>query len=138
MVFRAIKTAVVIPSSRHDFRPRTSTWTLPARPDHDETHSPLDSNELLFRKHEQSTKMATRIHRVTMFKIPNPENQKKLLEAYKVLARDQNKVRAGPRLFRVDCFWPPPLLASILPFELSRTGSLLGLLPGAHRGGGPK
>lgn len=36
--------------------------------------------------------MATRIHRVTLFKIPDPESQNKLLEAYKVLARDQNRV----------------------------------------------
>lgn len=32
------------------------------------------------------------IHRVTMFKIPNPENQSKLIEAYKTLGRDQKKV----------------------------------------------
>ncbi|KAH8885677.1 hypothetical protein GQ53DRAFT_828710 [Thozetella sp. PMI_491] len=35
--------------------------------------------------------MAARIHRVTMFKIPSEEHQKLLLEAYKVLAKDQNK-----------------------------------------------
>ncbi|KAL1839498.1 hypothetical protein VTK73DRAFT_4021 [Phialemonium thermophilum] len=37
--------------------------------------------------------MATRIHRVTLFKVPDPENQKKLLEAYEVLKRDQKKFR---------------------------------------------
>lgn len=43
--------------------------------------------------------MASRIHRVTLFKIPDPGNQNKLLEAYKVLARDQTKVRPSP----ADC-----------------------------------
>jgi len=37
------------------------------------------------------SKMASRIHRVTLFKIPDPENQKRLLEAYKVLAAEQKK-----------------------------------------------
>ncbi|KAK3939459.1 hypothetical protein QBC46DRAFT_387985 [Diplogelasinospora grovesii] len=32
-----------------------------------------------------------RIHRTTMFKIPNPEDQKRLLDAYQELARDQRK-----------------------------------------------
>ncbi|KAK3365146.1 hypothetical protein B0T24DRAFT_598450 [Lasiosphaeria ovina] len=32
-----------------------------------------------------------RVHRTTMFKIPDPENQKKMLQAYEVLAREQSK-----------------------------------------------
>lgn len=36
--------------------------------------------------------MAGRIHRVTMFKLPVPEDQEKLIEAYKTLAKDQQKV----------------------------------------------
>lgn len=47
--------------------------------------------------------MATRIHRITMFKIPDPQNQAKLLEAYKVMAKDQAKVGSLPP--------PPPLLS---------------------------
>ncbi|KAK4157012.1 hypothetical protein C8A00DRAFT_30106 [Chaetomidium leptoderma] len=31
------------------------------------------------------------IHRDTMFKVPDPENQRKLLDAYRVLAKDQAK-----------------------------------------------
>ncbi|KAK3694251.1 hypothetical protein B0T22DRAFT_65677 [Podospora appendiculata] len=33
----------------------------------------------------------SRVHRTTMFKIPDPENQKKLLEAYRVLESEQTK-----------------------------------------------
>ncbi|KAI0125263.1 hypothetical protein BJ170DRAFT_598084 [Xylariales sp. AK1849] len=48
--------------------------------------------------------MAGRIHRVTMFKIPEPESQGKLVEAYKTLSQKQKKdgkpyilaVTAGP------------------------------------------
>lgn len=36
--------------------------------------------------------MAVRIHRVTMFKLPDPEDQKKLIEAYKTLSQKQQKV----------------------------------------------
>lgn len=35
----------------------------------------------------------TRVHRVTMFKLPNPEDQQKLLAAYEQLAKTQSKVR---------------------------------------------
>jgi hypothetical protein len=42
--------------------------------------------------------MAARIHRVTMFKIPSVENQKKLIEAYKTLSQNQKKVCACARL----------------------------------------
>ncbi|KAK6193758.1 hypothetical protein LQW54_012145 [Pestalotiopsis sp. IQ-011] len=35
--------------------------------------------------------MAGRIHRITMFKLPVPEDQEKLIEAYKTLAKDQQK-----------------------------------------------
>ena len=41
------------------------------------------------------------IHRVTMFKIPDPENQSKLVEAYKTLGRDQKKV-CEPKAGRPD------------------------------------
>ncbi|KAK3336396.1 hypothetical protein B0T19DRAFT_37649 [Cercophora scortea] len=45
----------------------------------------------------------SRVHRTTMFKVPDPENQQKLLEAYQVLKSEQTKggkpyilqVRAG-------------------------------------------
>ncbi|EHA46391.1 hypothetical protein MCOR27_006718 [Pyricularia oryzae] len=33
----------------------------------------------------------TRVHRVTMFKLPNPEDQQKLLAAYEQLAKTQSK-----------------------------------------------
>ncbi|KAM7209659.1 hypothetical protein V8F20_000062 [Naviculisporaceae sp. PSN 640] len=33
----------------------------------------------------------TTIHRTTMFKVPDPENQKKLVEAYRVLESEQQK-----------------------------------------------
>lgn len=36
--------------------------------------------------------MAGRINRITMFKLPDPEAQKKLIEAYKTLGQDQKKV----------------------------------------------
>jgi hypothetical protein len=36
--------------------------------------------------------MSTRINRITMFKLPDPEAQKKLLAAYDVLAKEQSKV----------------------------------------------
>jgi len=35
---------------------------------------------------------STRVNRVTLFKIPDKENQKKMLAAYDVLAKDQSKV----------------------------------------------
>ncbi|KAI0007052.1 stress responsive A/B barrel domain-containing protein [Xylariaceae sp. FL0662B] len=35
--------------------------------------------------------MAGPIHRITMFKLPDLEGQQKLIEAYKVLAREQKK-----------------------------------------------
>ncbi|KAF3015828.1 hypothetical protein G7054_g6832 [Neopestalotiopsis clavispora] len=35
--------------------------------------------------------MAGRIHRVTMFKLPAAEDQQKLIEAYKTLAKNQQK-----------------------------------------------
>ena len=31
------------------------------------------------------------IHRTTMFKIPNPDNQKKLVDAYRLLEKEQSK-----------------------------------------------
>ena len=34
----------------------------------------------------------TTVHRTTMFKVPDPENQKKLVEAYRVLEAEQQKV----------------------------------------------
>jgi len=34
----------------------------------------------------------TTVHRTTMFKVPDPENQKKLVEAYRVLESEQQKV----------------------------------------------
>ncbi len=37
--------------------------------------------------------MSTRVHRITLFKLPDPESQKKLLDAYSELARAQSKVR---------------------------------------------
>ncbi len=45
--------------------------------------------------------MAGRVHRVTMFKIPDPENQKKLLAAYDVMAKTQSKVRLLENTIRV-------------------------------------
>jgi hypothetical protein len=33
------------------------------------------------------------VHRRTLFKVPDWDNQQKLIEAYRVLARDQVKVR---------------------------------------------
>ena len=38
-------------------------------------------------------KQDTRIHRTTMFKVPDPENQRKLTEAYQTLSKTQVKVR---------------------------------------------
>lgn len=38
--------------------------------------------------------MARPIHRITMFKIPNPEDQQKLVEEYDVLAKHSSKVSA--------------------------------------------
>ncbi|KAK9779904.1 putative Stress responsive A/B barrel domain-containing protein [Seiridium cardinale] len=35
--------------------------------------------------------MAGRIHRVTMFKLPEPEHQKQLIEAYRTLSKNQQK-----------------------------------------------
>ncbi|KAI0595226.1 stress responsive A/B barrel domain-containing protein [Biscogniauxia sp. FL1348] len=35
--------------------------------------------------------MSGRIHRVTMFKVPEPEGQQRLIEAYKVLAQNQKR-----------------------------------------------
>ncbi|KAI8951599.1 stress responsive A/B barrel domain-containing protein [Xylaria longipes] len=40
--------------------------------------------------------MSSRIHRVTMFKLPSPPDQQKLLEAYKVLERDNKKEDGKP------------------------------------------
>ncbi len=37
--------------------------------------------------------MAGPIHRVTLFKVPSPTNQQKLIDAYKVLAANSQKVR---------------------------------------------
>ncbi|KAK6066773.1 stress responsive a b barrel domain-containing protein [Seiridium cupressi] len=42
--------------------------------------------------------MAGRIHRVTMFKLPEPEHQKQLIEAYKTLSKNQQKVSAQEAL----------------------------------------
>ena len=36
--------------------------------------------------------MADRIHRVTMFKVPDPEEQKLLCERYKTVFDEQSKV----------------------------------------------
>ncbi|ORY55293.1 stress responsive A/B barrel domain-containing protein [Pseudomassariella vexata] len=35
--------------------------------------------------------MAGRIHRITMFKLPDPEGQQKLIDAYKTLGQKQKK-----------------------------------------------
>jgi len=32
------------------------------------------------------------IHRVTLFKVPDPANQKKLVEAFQILAKEQSRV----------------------------------------------
>ncbi|KAI1320437.1 hypothetical protein F5Y16DRAFT_405626 [Xylariaceae sp. FL0255] len=40
--------------------------------------------------------MAARIHRVTMFKVPNVENQNKLVEAYKILFKDHKNADGKP------------------------------------------
>ncbi|KAI0862953.1 stress responsive A/B barrel domain-containing protein [Xylaria cubensis] len=40
--------------------------------------------------------MSSRIHRVTMFKLPSPPDQMKLLEAYKVLEREHKKEDGKP------------------------------------------
>ncbi|KAI0458541.1 stress responsive A/B barrel domain-containing protein [Xylaria acuta] len=40
--------------------------------------------------------MSSRIHRVTLFKLPNPPDQQKLLEAYKVLERDHKNEDGKP------------------------------------------
>lgn len=40
--------------------------------------------------------MAGRIHRVTMFKIPGADAQKKLIEAYTKMGQDSKKVRCKP------------------------------------------
>ncbi|KAI0147549.1 stress responsive A/B barrel domain-containing protein [Xylariaceae sp. FL1272] len=40
--------------------------------------------------------MAGRVHRITMFKIPDSEGQQKLLEAYHQLAKDQKKDDGKP------------------------------------------
>lgn len=58
----------------------------------------------------------TTIHRSTMFKVPDPENQKKLVEAYRVLETEQQKVCLVFFLFlnlvtdgmttRPDLTWP--------------------------------
>ncbi len=50
--------------------------------------------------------MGVRIHRVTLFKIPDPENQKKLLAAYETMAEEQQKVRSVP-LTSAYCFTRP-------------------------------
>lgn len=40
-----------------------------------------------------TTPTAAPLTRITMFKIPSPENQKKLVEAYGVLEKEAEKVR---------------------------------------------
>ncbi|QYT00699.1 Stress-response A/B barrel domain-containing protein [Trichoderma simmonsii] len=52
----------------------------------------------------QSVKMADRVHRITMFKLPSEESQKKLIEEYKTLKENNRKdgqpyilsIAAGP------------------------------------------
>lgn len=39
-----------------------------------------------------SVKMADRVHRITMFKLPSEESQKKLIEEYKTLKENNRKV----------------------------------------------
>ena len=71
--------------------------------------------------------MSSTIHRVTMFKIPKVENQKKLLAAYEVLARDQKKVRehstnvlSAPPFPLFDPMRTPP--ANLLPLPPDQDG----------------
>ncbi|KAI1263895.1 stress responsive A/B barrel domain-containing protein [Xylariaceae sp. FL1019] len=40
--------------------------------------------------------MAGKVHRITMFKLPDPEAQQKLIEAYHQLAKDQQKDDGKP------------------------------------------
>lgn len=42
--------------------------------------------------------MADRIHRVTMFKMPKEEDRQKMLEQYRKLAKDNQKVKTPPPL----------------------------------------
>jgi hypothetical protein len=59
----------------------------------------------------ESQKMADRIHRITMFKLPNPEDQARLLEKYKVMATTHEKVCLDfptfPLLFPILSHWSP-------------------------------
>ncbi|KAK3330519.1 hypothetical protein B0H66DRAFT_66029 [Apodospora peruviana] len=50
---------------------------------------------------ETTTTGGGRIHRTTMFKIPDSESQKKLIEAYRVLRKDQEK-NGKPYILRVS------------------------------------
>ncbi|CRK47046.1 hypothetical protein BN1723_007304 [Verticillium longisporum] len=43
----------------------------------------------------QTVTMANRVHRVTMFKLPNKDHQDKLLAAYRTLSAEQKKVRSA-------------------------------------------
>ncbi len=65
--------------------------------------------------------MASPINRVTMFKVPDPDNQKKLVKAYEALARDQSKVGNGGG---------PPLPLPSTPRNSSSTDCGLGFQDG--------
>lgn len=45
--------------------------------------------------------MADRIHRVTMFKLPKPQDVEAMLEQYKILQANNKKVRANLYLRKV-------------------------------------
>ncbi len=55
-------------------------------PDHQPNTEPKKRNR------ETSGKMAGRVNRVTMFKMPDPASQKKLLEAFDVMLKAHSKV----------------------------------------------
>jgi hypothetical protein len=54
-----------------------------------------------------TTKMATRIHRVTMFKLPKAEDQNALMEQYKKLNAENSKVMRKQPVFGLAPRCPP-------------------------------
>lgn len=67
----------LITSSRRCFAPRSA----------------LQHPAALFRfSSSEAVKMADRVHRVTMFKLPSEEGQKKLVEQYQILRENNSKV----------------------------------------------
>ena len=87
---------------RHQQRPGSayssyrSPHTRSAHDDRSLAHQTRSFSVSLQQQQAQHSKMAARVHRVTSFKIPDPANQNRLLEAYKVLAAEQKKVRSVP------------------------------------------